>query len=335
MQRNLAVVLLLMIVFAGVGSSALAERSSTHSRQSAAVRDERRLGPKPLPFWYWRWVEWRLGEGYAKGHELQPSLRPAGAPPRIQRWAWRRLRFFLIARGPTRTGSGPASTGGESYQTAISYTQKRPSFTPTRTVGVSSASQLQAAISKLRPGDLVQGDVELHGFQLVCRSAGDSESPLGPRRDRLDRRQDRLHGIPAVPRRLVEQRLQPLHLRGRLRPRHTGGVCLVVYGSQHVPGGGSPPTTAAVSASGARRSAAPSTTTTSKARSGRSARTSPGTPTPRKAPACTAPTSGTPPRPATSPTTASPSTSTTSPPAPASSSATTNPPPRPPATSST
>ena len=91
-----------MLVFAGAGSSALAKRSTARSQQSAAVRAERRLGPKPLPHWYWRWVEWRLGEGYAKGHRLQSGLRPSKAPRRIQRWAWRRLHFFVIARGSTR-----------------------------------------------------------------------------------------------------------------------------------------------------------------------------------------------------------------------------------------
>ena len=79
----------------------------------------------------------------------------------------------------------------------------------------------------------------------------------------------------------------------------------------------------------------PSTTTTSRARSRRSARTSPGTPTAREG--------HRPPRRQssgtrhadTSPTTGSPSTPTTSPPAPASNSATSSPPRRQPATSST
>ena len=109
MRKQTAVLLLLMLIFAGAGSSALAQRSSARSSQSAAVRQEKRLGPKPTPRWYWHWVEWRLGEGYAKGHRLASGLRPSRAPSRIRRWGWLRLHFFLLARG---TGGGPVSHGG-------------------------------------------------------------------------------------------------------------------------------------------------------------------------------------------------------------------------------
>jgi hypothetical protein len=81
------VFLVLMLLVASAGSSAFAKRSSPRANQSAAVREEKRLGPKPLPRWYWRWVEWRLGEGYAKKHPQEPRLRPKGAPVRIERWA--------------------------------------------------------------------------------------------------------------------------------------------------------------------------------------------------------------------------------------------------------
>jgi hypothetical protein len=155
MRKQVAVSLLLMLVFAGAGSSALAKRSSSRSSQSAAVRQEKRLGPKPTPHWYWRWVEWRLGEGYARRHQLQASRRPSQAPTHIRPWAWRRLRFFLLARG-SRGGSGPARSSGLTYRSAISYTRQRPAFTPARTIPVSTASQLLSAIAGLRAGDLVR-----------------------------------------------------------------------------------------------------------------------------------------------------------------------------------
>ncbi len=156
MRKQAAVVFLFVLVFASLGSSALAKQSSARSAQSATIRKEKQLGPTPLPHWYWHWVEWRLGEGYAKGHGRQAHFRPSRAPRQIPRWAWQRLHLFRLARVLAGSRPGPASNGGETYQKAISYTRNRPPFTPRRTVSVSSASQLQAAISNLQPGDLVK-----------------------------------------------------------------------------------------------------------------------------------------------------------------------------------
>lgn len=193
MRKQIAVVILLMLGFAGVASSAVVTRALGHSKAQSAIAQEKRLGPKPTPDWYWRWVEWRLGEGYAMGHRLQPRLRPSKAPRQIPRWAWERLHFYLLARNeavraaqarkkhrtttsttstttttpttttvPTTTTTTTTATtttpssGGGTYDQAISYTQTRPSFTPARTIQVSNASELQSAISNLRPGDLVR-----------------------------------------------------------------------------------------------------------------------------------------------------------------------------------
>src|SRR5207249_2022115 len=82
--------------------------------------------------------------------------RPSRAPRHVDHWAWRRLHLFLLARVLAGGGNGATSKGGETYQKAVSYTRKRPPFTPRRTVSVSNASQLLAAISNLRPGDLVK-----------------------------------------------------------------------------------------------------------------------------------------------------------------------------------
>jgi hypothetical protein len=226
-----------MLVFTAAGSSALATRSST---QSAVVREEKRLGPKPLPAWYWRWAEWRLGEGYAKGHPLQAGLRPRQAAARIPRWAWRRLHFFLVARGQTGTHGrtrtkGPPVTGGtETYQRAISYTRTRPSFRPTRIVRVSNASQLRAAISNLRAGDLVKATAP-----FTVASARGPALTISARlsaRAEIDltgvsfvytggRQEDGVHIGNA----------QNLYIfGGNISTSDTGGVCLRVYGSQNV-----------------------------------------------------------------------------------------------------
>ena len=156
MRKQAVVFIVFMLVFAGLGSAALAKQSSARSQQSAAVRAEKRLGPNPLPHWYWRWVDWRLGEGYAKGHGLQARLRPSDAPPLIERWAWRRLHLFLLARGLRGGGNGPVSSGTNSYNHAIAYTRHRPAFTAKRTIAVRNAAELEAAISNLQPGDLVK-----------------------------------------------------------------------------------------------------------------------------------------------------------------------------------
>lgn len=199
-----------MAGFAGAGSSALVTRALAQPKTLSAVAQEKRLGPKPTPHWYWRWLEWRLGEGYASGHMLQPSYRPSKAPTRMPDWTWQRLHLFQLARTErllaARKGKGhrpPTTTvttgtttvptittttstttattttttsttttppsGGKTYDQAISYTQTRPSFTPARTIQVSSASQLQSALSNLQPGDLVEanGSFTVNGETVI------------------------------------------------------------------------------------------------------------------------------------------------------------------------
>ena len=234
MRKQAAVFFLFALVFAGVGSSALAKQSSARSAQSATIRKEKRLGPKPLPHWYWRWVEWRLGEGYAKGHGRQAQFRPSPAPRQIPPWAWQRLHLFQLARLLVRGGNGPASSGGETYRKAVSYTQTRPSFAPARTVSVSSASQLQAAISNLQPGDLVKATA---GFTVSNASA----TPLVIKNRLSAPAEIDLTGVKIVY--TGTQQLQAVWLNnasnlsifgGDISTSDTGGVCLRVYGSQHV-----------------------------------------------------------------------------------------------------
>jgi hypothetical protein len=230
MRKHIAIVLVLIVVFAGAGSSALAKRSSARSTQSAAVRAEKRIGPKPLPHWYWSWVGWRLGEGHAKGHPLQPALRPKSAPPLIQRWAWRRLHYYLLARTETGPGSGPVSNGGQSYRQAISYTRHRPSFTPKRTVKVSTASQLLAAISNLRPGDLVKAtrNFTVTG-ETVIRNRLSSPAELDLRGVRF------VYSAGTNDHAVSMNNARNLYIYGGdISTAGNGGTCLDVHGSQYV-----------------------------------------------------------------------------------------------------
>ena len=227
MRKQTAVLLLLMLIFAGAGSSALAQRSSARSSQSAAVRQEKRLGPKPTPRWYWHWVEWRLGEGYAKGHRLASGLRPSRAPSRIRRWGWLRLHYFLLARG---TGGGPVSHGGETYPQAISYARQRPAFAAKRTIRVRTASQLLAAIANLRAGDSVRAtqSFTVNGITVI-RNRLDSPAELD------------LSGVHFVysgganhPALWLDNASHLYIYGGDLSTAGTGGNCLTDHGSQYV-----------------------------------------------------------------------------------------------------
>lgn len=58
----------------------------------------------------------------------------------------------------TTTVTGPTTTSISSptFSSETAYTKTRPAFTPTRTISVSGAAALKAAISNLQPGDLVK-----------------------------------------------------------------------------------------------------------------------------------------------------------------------------------
>ena len=102
--KHVALVLTLLLLLAGVASSAVGKRHLARSKPRTAIQREKQLGPKPTPHWYWRWVPWRLGEGFAKGHLRAADLRPKQAPHRIPHWAWRRLHFFVRVRASASKG---------------------------------------------------------------------------------------------------------------------------------------------------------------------------------------------------------------------------------------
>jgi len=259
-RKDLAAVILLMLAFAGVGSSALVTRALAQPKQLSAIEQEQRLGPKPTPQWYWQWAAWRLGEGKWKGHRLQRDLRPHAAPHPIHQWAWQRLHFFLLARlqrqpasrkhrpprttttSTTTTTTTPTTTtttqtttttpsaGSGSYDEAIAYTQTRPSFTPTRTVGVSNAAELQSALSGLQPGDLVKAT---SGFTVSGETIIKNRLSAPAELDLTGVRFVYSGGsnLAAV----YLNNAQNLYIfGGDLSTAGSGGTCLVDHGSQYV-----------------------------------------------------------------------------------------------------
>lgn len=267
MRKQVALVILLMVGLAGAGSSAIVTRALAQSRSLSAVDREKQLGPKPTPHWYWRWVAWRLGEGYANGHRLQPGFRPNKAPRRPPNWAWERLHFYLLARtdrslaqshsghghhpttttGTTTTGTTttttattttPTTTGttttpssaGETYDQAIAYTQSRPAFTPTRTIEVGSASQLQSALSSLQPGDLVDATGSFTvTSETVIKNRLSSPAELDLSGVRFANSSGK--NAPAV---WVDNAQNLYIYGGDLSTADTGGPGIDLYGSQHV-----------------------------------------------------------------------------------------------------
>src|SRR5262249_14262435 len=136
MRKQIAIVLLFMLLFAGLGSSALVARSFAGAKPLTLIQREKRLGPKPPPHSYCGWLPWRLTK--SGGHRV----RPGQAPRRVPRWAWRRFHFFQLARARVAVPRGATAQASETYEQAIAYTLKRPSFSAARTILVSNAAEL-------------------------------------------------------------------------------------------------------------------------------------------------------------------------------------------------
>jgi hypothetical protein len=122
------------------------------------------------------------------------------------------------------------STSGESYDEAISYTRTRPAFTPTRTVDVSNASELQTAISNLEAGDLVQATASFRVTgETVIKSRLSSPAELD------------FTGVSFVysgglnlPAVWLDNAANLRIFGGDASTADTGGDCILAYGSQHV-----------------------------------------------------------------------------------------------------
>jgi hypothetical protein len=266
MRKQSGVVVLVMLLFAGMGSATLVTRALAQSKSLSAVQQERRLGPKPTPRWFWHWQAWRLGEGYAKGHRLERDFRPRNAPRHVPRWAWERLHFFLLARGDalSKKGHGPSHTtttattattttttttqstvtsttttatttttsgsGDPTYDSEIAYTQSPPAFTPSRTIDVSSGSELKTALANLQAGDLVKATTS---FTVSGETIIGNRLSAPAELDLTGVTFDYGGGanVPAV------YLNDPSNLRifgGTATTEKTGGFCIVAHGAQHV-----------------------------------------------------------------------------------------------------
>jgi hypothetical protein len=139
MRKHLAVVALLMLLSAGMGSSALLSRAFAQSPRLSAAQEEKRIGPKPTPAWYWRWMDWRLGEGYAKGHAQEHRLRPEHAPRAVPRWAWLKLHFFMLAR-LERSPATEDARWRRTHTTTSTSTSTATTTTPTTTTQTTTTS---------------------------------------------------------------------------------------------------------------------------------------------------------------------------------------------------
>jgi hypothetical protein len=254
MPRQLTVVVLLMLVFAGVGSSTVVARALAQPRPLTAMQHMKRLGPKPTPHWYWRWLRWRLAGHHAAASRqtLQHRSRPQRAPRRIPHWAWKRLHFLVLARNQraqagghhrphapppppppttsTATAPPPPPPGGLSYEEAIAYTQSRPAFAPVRTVEVGSASELRSAIAHLQPGDLVEA---VAPFTVEGETIVDSRlaSPAVLDLSGVSFVYSGGQNVPAL------YLGNPENVRiygGDFTTSSTGGYCINMHGGQHV-----------------------------------------------------------------------------------------------------
>ena len=128
----------------------------------------------------------------------------------------------------------PPDGSGLTYEQAIAYTQTRPSFTPTRTIDVSSASELNSALAGLEPGDLVQATSSF--------TVSNSSSDALVIKNRLSAPAEiDLTGVKIVY--TGTQQVNGVWLNnasnlyifgGDISTSDTGGVCLRDYGSQNV-----------------------------------------------------------------------------------------------------
>jgi hypothetical protein len=250
-----------MLMFAGVGTATVVNRALAQSKLTA-LQQAKQLGPKPTPRWYWRWAAWRLGEGYARGHALEPRLRPRRAPHRIPHWAWQRLHYFRLARTlqaacngnnphcpprttttgttttPTTTTTGTTTgtttttsgSGDPTYAQEISYTQSPPAFTPSRTIDVTTATQLKSAIGNLQPGDLVKATATftVSGETIIANRLS---APAVLELDGVTFDYGGGSNLPAV------YLNDPSNIRifgGTATTEKTGGFCILAHGAQHV-----------------------------------------------------------------------------------------------------
>ena len=139
----------------------------------------------------------------------------------------------VIAAAAIAVGVYYATSGSTpSYDRAISYTQTRPPFTPKRTIGVSTATQLENALDNLQPGDLVRATANftVSGSTTISRRRSSwAVVDLTGHSVKFDYTGGQ--NEPAV------WLNNPSHIRiygGDASTSDTGGTCILAHGSQDV-----------------------------------------------------------------------------------------------------
>jgi hypothetical protein len=142
------------------------------------------------------------------------------------------VALALIAFGAVSVAG--AGTTSETYDQEIAYTQTRPAFAVKRTVGVASAASLRSAIANLQPGDLVKATAS-----FTVSSSGPAALTISKRLSapaEID-----LTGVKMVYTGTAQENgvwlnnAENLYIfGGDISTSDRGGVCLRVYGSQHV-----------------------------------------------------------------------------------------------------
>jgi hypothetical protein len=171
-----------------------------------------------------------------------PKPRVAGSSPVVRFHGLTVKKTFVIAAVALGLAAAAAAvvidltSTTSPFDRAIAYTHTRAPFTPRRTIDVSTADQLRAAIAGLRAGDLVRatGDFTVQsssGPALVIanRLSRPAVIDLSGHSVRFVYTGGR--NVSAV---WVENALDVRIYGGELSTSDTGGVCLSMTGSQHV-----------------------------------------------------------------------------------------------------
>jgi hypothetical protein len=139
---------------------------------------------------------------------------------------------FFALRQPNKAESVTKLAVTQTYDSAISYTLTRPSFTPKRTVSVATSSAFKTAITNLQAGDLVKATAS---FTVIGETIISKRLSAAAVIDLTGHAVKFVYSggsnLPAV------WLKNPSNIRiygGDLSTADTGGSCLINYGSQHV-----------------------------------------------------------------------------------------------------
>jgi hypothetical protein len=146
------------------------------------------------------------------------------------------LFALLAAAGASYWIDGALTTQASPFDRAISYTKTRAPFTPSRTIDVTSASQLKRALRNLRPGDLVRATADFNvtstrydALVIKNRLRAPAVIDLSGHQVKFVYSGKQNHSAVWLD--------NPKNIRiygGDLSTSDTGGACLTNHGGQHI-----------------------------------------------------------------------------------------------------